>query len=60
MKKVWKKPKLLGIYRAMPHEAVLTVCKQPFVTDGDPQNTAIQCQENTPRGCQCCDSCDGS
>jgi hypothetical protein len=60
MKKVWKKPKLVGIYRARPHEAVLTCCKNSN-SAGDSQGTDILCQVDIgARGCECCDQCDCS
>jgi hypothetical protein len=60
MKKVWKKPKLVGIYRARPHEAVLTVCKN-YNGGSDSLENDIACQQQLGgRGCECCDSCDYS
>ena len=56
MKKIWKKPKLVGLYRASPNEAVLTNCKQALIQDGDPVNTATACQEDRI-SCICCDEC---
>jgi hypothetical protein len=60
MKKVWKKPKLVGICRARSHEAVLSCCKSYSVA-GDPAGTDINCQQDLgERGCACCNSCDCS
>ena len=57
MKKVWKKPKLVSIYRAQSYEAVLRACKNVDNT-GDPDNNAIGCQKDVGAfGCECCDDC---
>ena len=62
MKKVWKKPKLVGIYRAESDEAVLSGCKNSRdQTYTDPNNDAAGCQRQDPDfGCVCCNDCNVS
>jgi hypothetical protein len=57
MKKVWKKPKLVGLCRAAPHDTVLTVCKQ-LTTAGNEVGDRGLCHENLGFGCGCCENCD--
>ena len=61
MKKVWKKPKLVGIYRAQPYEAVLVACKN-FDAAGDPGSNKLNCQTDAVElGCDCkCYDCNTS
>jgi hypothetical protein len=59
MKKVWKKPKLVGIYRPQPLESVLTSCKNSSEpTSNGPENSVSYCQVQDPErpgncGCDC-------
>jgi hypothetical protein len=57
MKKVWKKPKLVGLYRGGTEEAVLSCCKNsdgPYV---DPNHSNTDCkQQEAGFDCDCCDA----
>jgi hypothetical protein len=52
MKKVWKKPKLLGLYRGRPEEAVLNGCKNNITPSADEAAVNDGCQY--PDQCACC------
>ena len=56
MKKAWKKPKLVGLYRGRSDEAVLSCCKSLIPGDviNDPAQDFQQCKETGTFACACC------
>jgi hypothetical protein len=55
MKKVWKKPKLVGLYRGRPDEAVLTCCKNNTVVCDPADDASVHYGCQYPDNCNCCD-----
>jgi hypothetical protein len=58
MKKVWEKPKLLGLYRGRPEEAVLSCCKNAIDNVQDSMESHSQCKAEAMHPCACCDEID--
>ena len=56
MKKVWEKPKLVGLYRGRSQEAILFCCKE---RGGNVAASATYHEEcKVPVTCDCCDNAD--
>jgi hypothetical protein len=58
MKKVWKKPKLVGLYRGRPEEAVLSCCKNAIDAIQDSMDSHSNCKVEAAFPCDCCDEID--
>lgn len=54
MKKVWKKPKLVGLYRGRPEEAVLSCCKNAIDPVQDEVTDFQACHVDATALCTCC------
>ena len=56
MKKIWKKPKLVGLYRGRSEEAVLSCCKNAIDMIQDPDESHQYCKTADNFPCVCCDA----
>jgi hypothetical protein len=54
MKKVWRKPKLVGLYRGRPEEAVLACCKNAIDNIQDSSDDHSKCKVDLTQPCTCC------